>query len=223
MEKSESIFINRELSWLDFDSRVLALAKEKTVPLGERLKFAAIFGSNMDEFFMVRVGSLYDQTLVKNNKTDNVTHMTAAEQIAAITPRVAELQAKCDKYFQHLVTALAQEGYRKVDFTKLSKQQEHFWKAYFQRELLPLLSPQIVDSRHPFPFLNNKDIYYMAQLRSKTTAFATASCPSAASLSACFSSRTARRPALPSWRSWSPTMPLPSLQAAACRSSASSA
>ena len=86
MEKSESIFINRELSWLDFDSRVLALAKEKTVPLGERLKFAAIFGSNMDEFFMVRVGSLYDQTLVKNNKTDNVTHMTAAEQIAAIMP-----------------------------------------------------------------------------------------------------------------------------------------
>ena len=83
-KKPESIFINRELSWLDFDSRVLALAKEKTVPLGERIKFAAIFGSNMDEFFMVRVGSLYDQTLLKNNKTDNVTHMTAAEQIAAI-------------------------------------------------------------------------------------------------------------------------------------------
>ena len=121
-KKPESIFINRELSWLDFDSRVLALAKEKTVPLGERIKFAAIFGSNMDEFFMVRVGSLYDQTLLKNNKTDNVTHMTAAE---------------------------------------------HFWKTYFQRELLPLLSPQIVDSRHPFPFLNNKDIYYIAQLHSK--------------------------------------------------------
>ena len=66
-KKPESIFINRELSWLDFDSRVLALAKEKTVPLGERIKFAAIFGSNMDEFFMVRVGSLYDQTLLKNN------------------------------------------------------------------------------------------------------------------------------------------------------------
>lgn len=82
------------------------------MPLGERIKFAAIFGSNMDEFFMVRVGSLYDQTLLKNNKTDNVTHMTAAEQIAAITPRVAELQAKCDKYFQHLVSALAQEGYK---------------------------------------------------------------------------------------------------------------
>ena len=166
-KKPESIFINRELSWLDFDSRVLALAKEKTVPLGERIKFAAIFGSNMDEFFMVRVGSLYDQTLLKNNKTDNVTHMTAAEQIAAITPRVAELQAKCDKYFQHLVSALAQEGYKKVDFAKLAKPQEHFWKTYFQRELLPLLSPQIVDSRHPFPFLNNKDIYYIAQLHTK--------------------------------------------------------
>ena len=78
MDKPENIFINRELSWLDFDSRVLALAKEKNVPLCERIKFAAIFGSNMDEFFMVRVGSLYDQTLLKTNKTDNVTHMTAA-------------------------------------------------------------------------------------------------------------------------------------------------
>ena len=167
MDKPENIFINRELSWLDFDSRVLALAKEKTVPLCERIKFAAIFGSNMDEFFMVRVGSLYDQTLLKTNKTDNVTHMTAAEQIAAITPRVAELQAKCDKYFAHLVQALEAQGYKKVDFTKLGKQQEHFWKEYFHRELLPLLSPQIVDQRHPFPFLYNKQIYYIAQLRSK--------------------------------------------------------
>ena len=167
MDKPENIFINRELSWLDFDSRVLALAKEKNVPLCERIKFAAIFGSNMDEFFMVRVGSLYDQTLLKTNKTDNVTHMTAAEQIAAITPRVAELQTKCDKYFAHLVQALDEQGYKKVDFTTLGKQQEHFWKEYFHRELLPLLSPQIVDQRHPFPFLYNKQIYYIAQLRSK--------------------------------------------------------
>ena len=168
MDKPENIFINRELSWLDFDSRVLALAKEKNVPLCERIKFAAIFGSNMDEFFMVRVGSLYDQTLLKTNKTDNVTHMTAAEQIAAITPRVADLQAKCDKYFAHLVQALDEQGYKKVDFTKLGKQQEHFWKEYFHRELLPLLSPQIVDQRHPFPFLYNKQIYYIAQLHSKS-------------------------------------------------------
>ena len=167
MDKPENIFINRELSWLDFDSRVLALAKEKNVPLCERIKFAAIFGSNMDEFFMVRVGSLYDQTLLKTNKTDNVTHMTAAEQLAAITPRVADLQTKCDKYFAHLVQALEAQGYKKVDFTKLGKQQEHFWKEYFHRELLPLLSPQIVDQRHPFPFLYNKQVYYIAQLHSK--------------------------------------------------------
>ena len=167
MDTNDSIFINRELSWLDFDSRVLALAKEKTVPLGERLKFAAIFSSNMDEFFMVRVGSLYDQTLLKNNKLDIVTHMTASEQIAAITPRVADLQAKCDKYWQHLVVSLAENGYKKVDFTKLDKQQEHFWKAYFQREIFPILSPQIVDQRHPFPFLRNKEIYFIVQLYTK--------------------------------------------------------
>ena len=164
---SESIFINRELSWLDFDSRVLALAKEKSVPLAERIKFAAIFGSNMDEFFMVRVGSLYDQTLLKNNKLDIVTHMTPSEQIAAITPRVAELQAKCDKYYQHLLSALKENKYIKVDFDNLDKQQEHYWKAYFTSEILPILSPQVVDQRHPFPFLRNKEIYYAAQFNSK--------------------------------------------------------
>ena len=164
---SESIFINRELSWLDFDSRVLALAKEKSVPLAERIKFAAIFGSNMDEFFMVRVGSLYDQTLLKNNKLDIVTHMTPSEQIAAITPRVAELQAKCDKYYQHLLSTLKENKYIKVDFDHLDKQQEHYWKAYFTSEILPILSPQVVDQRHPFPFLRNKEIYYAAQLSSK--------------------------------------------------------
>ena len=164
---SESIFINRELSWLDFDSRVLALAKEKSVPLAERIKFAAIFGSNMDEFFMVRVGSLYDQTLLKNNKLDIVTHMTPSEQIAAITPRVAELQAKCDKYYQHLLSALKENKYIKVDFDHLDKQQEHYWKAYFTSEILPILSPQVVDQRHPFPFLRNKEIYYAAQFNSK--------------------------------------------------------
>lgn len=167
METTESIFINRELSWLDFDSRVLALAKDKSVPLGERLKFAAIYASNLDEFFMVRVGSLYDQTLLKNNKPDIVTHMTASEQIAAITPRVAELQAKCDKYYQHLVDALAVNNYRKVDFNHLDKRQDHFWKAYFQQEIFPVLSPQIVDQRHPFPFLRNKEIYYIVQLSTK--------------------------------------------------------
>ena len=163
----DSIFINRELSWLDFNSRVLALAKDKGVPLGERLKFEAIFGSNLDEFFMVRVGSLYDQTLLKDNKLDNMTHMTASQQLAAIMPRVAELQAKCDKYYLHLLDQLAQNGYYKVDFNNLSKKEEHSWKSYFQNEIFPVLSPQIVDQRHPFPFLRNKGTYYIVQLVSK--------------------------------------------------------
>ena len=165
---SESILSTGNSAGMDFDSRVLALAKEKSVPLAERIKFAAIFGSNMDEFFMVRVGSLYDQTLLKNNKLDIVTHMTPSEQIAAITPRVAELQAKCDKYYQHLLSALKENKYIKVDFDHLDKQQEHYWKAYFTSEILPILSPQVVDQRHPFPFLRNKEIYYAAQLNSKS-------------------------------------------------------
>ena len=154
------------------------MAKEKTVPLGERLKFAAIFGSKYDEFFMVRVGSLYDQTLVKNNKTDNVTHMTAAEQIAAITPRVAELQAKCDKYFQQSLPLLgAGKGrYRKRQLHQ-AQQAGAFLEAYFQRELAAA-QPAIVDSRHPFPFLS-KSIDAWPSCAAKTTAFATASCPSA--------------------------------------------
>jgi polyphosphate kinase len=166
-QNEDGIFINRELSWIDFNSRVLALAKEKNVPLGERLKFAAIYASNLDEFFMVRVGSLYDQTLLKDDKPDGMTHMTAAQQITAILPRVAELQTKCDKYEQRLMEQLGEKGYRKIDFFHLSKEQEHFWKTYFQREIFPLLSPQIVDQRHPFPFLRNKEIYFAVQLVSK--------------------------------------------------------
>ena len=167
-EVTDSIFINRELSWLDFNSRVLALAKEKTVPLGERLKFAGIYGSNLDEFFMVRVGSLYDQTLLKDNKTDQMTHMTASQQLAAIMPKVEELQVKCNKYYQHLMDQLAEHGYRKVDFSNLDKQEERRWKSYYQNEVFPILSPQIVDRRHPFPFLRNKETYFIVQLSNKT-------------------------------------------------------
>ena len=167
-KKPESIFINRELSWLDFDSRVLALAKGKDRAFGRTHQVCRHlrqqYGRSSSWSASARSTT---RRCLKNNKTDNVTHMTAAEQIAAITPRVAELQAKCDKYFQHLVTALAQEGYKRWTSPSSAKPQEHFWKTYFQRELLPLLSPQIVDSRHPFPFLNNKDIYYIAQLHSK--------------------------------------------------------
>ena len=166
----ESIFINRELSWLDFNRRVLVLGKDKNVPLAEQLKFLAIYGSNLDEFFMVRVGSLQERANLmrgKKEKRENKTNMTAEEQLAAIMPKTAQLQEDCDKYYAKALENLASCGYRKVDFDKLSKEDEHFWKKYFQSELFPILSPQIVDSRHPFPFLRNKEIYLGVLLHEK--------------------------------------------------------
>ena len=166
----ESIFINRELSWLDFNRRVLVLGKDKNVPLAEQLKFLAIYGSNLDEFFMVRVGSLQERANLmrgKKEKRENKTNMTAEEQLAAIMPKTAQLQEDCDKYYAKALENLAACGYRKVDFDKLSKEDEHFWKRYFQSELFPILSPQIVDSRHPFPFLRNKEIYLGVLLKEK--------------------------------------------------------
>ena len=168
----ESIFINRELSWLDFNRRVLVLGKDKNVPLAEQLKFLAIYGSNLDEFFMVRVGSLQERANLmrgKKEKRENKTNMTAEEQLAAIMPKTAQLQEDCDKYYVKALENLAACGYRKVDFDKLSKEDEHFWKKYFQSELFPILSPQIVDSRHPFPFLRNKEIYLGVLLHEKHT------------------------------------------------------
>ena len=168
----ESIFINRELSWLDFNRRVLALGKDKNVPLGERIKFLAIYGSNLDEFFMVRVGSLQEranleQSKTKKEKRENKTNMTAAEQLAAIMPKTAQLQEECDKFYAKALENLAENGYHKVDFDHLTKEEEHLWKKYFQSELFPILSPQIVDSRHPFPFLRNKEIYLGVLLKEK--------------------------------------------------------
>ena len=168
----ESIFINRELSWLDFNRRVLVLGKDKNVPLAEQLKFLAIYSSNLDEFFMVRVGSLQERANLmrgKKEKRENKTNMTAEEQLAAIMPKTAQLQEDCDKYYAKALENLAACGYRKVDFDKLSKEDEHFWKKYFQSELFPILSPQIVDSRHPFPFLRNKEIYLGVLLHEKHT------------------------------------------------------
>ena len=168
----ESIFINRELSWLDFNRRVLVLGKDKNVPLAEQLKFLAIYGSNLDEFFMVRVGSLQERANLmrgKKEKRENKTNMTAEEQLAAIMPKTAQLQEDCDKYYAKALENLEACGYRKVDFDKLSKEDEHFWKKYFQSELFPILSPQVVDNRHPFPFLRNKEIYLGVLLHEKHT------------------------------------------------------
>lgn len=168
--KDESIFINRELSWLDFDRRVLALGKDKNVPLAEQMKFLAIYGSNLDEFFMVRVGSLQDRANLKKGKKEtpeNKTHMTAEEQLNAIMPKTAALQEDCDKYYARVLEMLAERGYAKINYAKLTKDEEHFWKKYFQSELFPILSPQIVDNRHPFPFLRNKEIYLGVLLKDK--------------------------------------------------------
>ena len=170
--KEDSIFINRELSWLDFNRRVLVLGKDKNVPLAEQLKFLAIYGSNLDEFFMVRVGSLQERASLmrakkERDKRENKTNMTAEEQLAAIMPKTAHLQEDCDKYYEKALENLAARGYKKVDFDALSKEEEHFWKKYFQSELFPILSPQIVDSRHPFPFLRNKEIYLGVLLKEK--------------------------------------------------------
>ena len=208
----ETIFINRELSWLDFNRRVLALGKDKNVPLAEQVKFLAIYGSNLDEFFMVRVGSLQEranleQSKSKKEKRENKTNMTAAEQLAAIMPKTAQLQVDCDKYYAKALEELAGCGYRKVDFDHLSKEDERFWKKYFQTELFPILSPQIVDSRHPFPFLRNKEIYLGVLLREKyPMPRAWASFPSPARWSGCTSSKRTVKHSLHWWKSWCCTM-----------------
>ena len=171
-KNTKECYENRELSWLKFNERVLEEAADKNNPLCERLTFLSIYQSNLDEFFMVRVGSLQEranleQSKSKKEKRENKTNMTAAEQLAAIMPKTAQLQADCDKYYAKALEELAGCGYRKVDFDHLSKEDERFWKKYFQTELFPILSPQIVDSRHPFPFLRNKEIYLGVLLKEK--------------------------------------------------------
>ena len=199
----ENIFINRELSWLDFNRRVLVLGKDKNVPLAEQVKFLAIYGSNLDEFFMVRVGSLQERANLmrgKKEKRENKTNMTSEEQLTAIMPKTAQLQEDCDKYYARALENLAACGYQKVDFDHLSKEEEHFWKKYFQSELFPILSPQVVDNRHPFPFLRNKEIYLGVLLTPMSRALA--SCPFPARWSGCtLSKRTAKR-SLHWWKSW---------------------
>ncbi len=160
---------NRELSWLKFNERVLEEAMDKTVPLGERLLFSSIYQTNLDEFFMIRVGSLYDQTLVNSSAKDNKTGMTASEQLEAVYKRVAELIPERDKAYKDIMSDLNEFGIEQVDFSNLSSEDEEYLAVYFNTEIRPLISPQVVDKRHPFPFLTNKGTYIAAHLEAKNS------------------------------------------------------
>ena len=166
MEES-TVFMNRELSWLKFNERVLEEAESEQLPLCERLSFASIYQSNLDEFFMVRVGTLVDQDEVSPSMRDTKTNMTAQEQIDAIIRNVNSLSARKDAVYARLMTQVEQEGLRLVDFTKISKAESERLERYFDMQIAPLISPTIVGRRQPFPFLKNKEIYAVLVLERK--------------------------------------------------------
>lgn len=156
---------NRELSWLRFNQRVLEEARDETVPLMERMKFVAIFTSNLDEFFMIRVGSLYDMAAVDNKKLDTKSGMTPKQQLDAIYQAVAPLYKERDKTYAEIKKQLKPYGVCGMDFKELEQQEKKYVKKYFKEQILPVLSPQIVDPNHPFPHLLNKEIYVVANLK----------------------------------------------------------
>ena len=161
------VFMNRELSWLKFNERVLEEAEDENTPLCERLSFVSIYQSNLDEFFMVRVGSLVDQDDVSPKMRENKTHMTAKEQIDAVIARVHELNGRRDAVYARLMEKLEEQGVRLVDFRKIGRQESERLERYFDSEIAPLISPPIVGRRQPFPFLRNKDIYAVVVLEGK--------------------------------------------------------
>ena len=161
------VFMNRELSWLKFNERVLEEAEDENTPLCERLSFVSIYQSNLDEFFMVRVGSLVDQDDVSPKMRENKTHMTAKEQIDAVIVRVHELNGRRDAVYARLMEKLEEQGVRLVDFRKIGRQESERLERYFDSEIAPLISPSIVGRRQPFPFLRNKDIYAVVVLEGK--------------------------------------------------------
>ncbi len=163
-----AVYENRELSWLKFNERVLEEAQDKRVPLLERLNFAAIFQSNLDEFFMVRVGSLYDQMLVNPKKKDNKTKMTAKKQLSAIFDKVNELEPMKDIAYNNIMLELMEHGVKQVNFRSSSIEEQKYLESYFKKEIKPLISPLIIDKKTPFPFLNNKEIYCAVQIQSKS-------------------------------------------------------
>ena len=157
---------NRELSWLRFNRRVLEEAADDTVPTLERLKFISIFTSNLDEFFMVRVGSLVDMASVSPKDVDNKSGMGPKEQLAAIHEVVPGLIEIKGQLFQRVSALLAQEGIQDLEYPDLTDQERVQADDYFRSAVLPILSPQIVGQRHPTPHLDNKALYITALLSS---------------------------------------------------------
>ncbi len=166
---ADKLYDNRELSWLKFNQRVLEESNDSSVPLLERLFFSSIYSSNLDEFFMVRVGSLHDQMLIDDDDLDGKTKMRPSEQLNAIFKRVAQLNIKHDEYFEKLSNELKENGIKQVSVKDLSKEDKEFVNRFFKYEVSPFLSPQIINKRHPFPFLNGKDIYAVVRLSSKSS------------------------------------------------------
>lgn len=161
------IYMNRELSWLKFNERVLEEAENQEVPLCERLTFASIYQSNLDEFFMVRVGSLYDQTLLDKKICENKTGMTSQEQIDAILKQTKLINKRKEDVYEELMARVAEQGIRILCFNELDEDGARYLEGYFKSEIAPLISPTVIGRRQPFPFLKNKEIYAVAVLGAK--------------------------------------------------------
>lgn len=161
------IYMNRELSWLKFNERVLEEAENPEVPLCERLTFASIYQSNLDEFFMVRVGSLYDQTLLDKKICENKTGMTSQEQIDAILKQTKLINKRKENVYEELMARVAEQGIRILRFNELDEDGARYLEGYFKSEIAPLISPTVIGRRQPFPFLKNKEIYAVAVLGAK--------------------------------------------------------
>ena len=167
-ENMENIYMNRELSWLKFNERVLEEAENKEVPLCERMNFVSIYQSNLDEFFRVRVGSLQDQMLVNRKIRDNKTNMTSEEQIKAILKGVKKLNKRKDAAYMYVMDKVKEYGFTLIDFTTAKSEEKKFLEQYFNHEIVPLSSPTIVGKRQPFPFLRNQEIYAVVVLQTRS-------------------------------------------------------
>ncbi len=165
--KKSPYMMNRELSWLKFNERVLNEAGNPKVPLAERLTFVSIYQSNLDEFYRVRVGTLMDQMDVSEVVRENKTNMTSEEQVKAIIRATRELEEKKTVIYEQLMGELEPKGIRLINFNKLSAEEGKILEEYFDREIAPYLSANVVSKQQPFPFLKNKDIYAVALLESK--------------------------------------------------------